>query len=92
MVQREPQRPVADQQRDALAWLARNPGRLREYAGRWVALDGSFYEDAAAPPDNDRNPIVGADFSAAVALRQARARGVDTPLLVPVMPADDEGR
>jgi Family of unknown function (DUF5678) len=53
-------------------WLAQHPGSLTDYVGQWVALD--------------ENGIVAHSPSAVEVVRLARERGVDDPLLVPVMP------
>jgi hypothetical protein len=57
---------------DTIQWLATQPGLLASFAGEWVALD--------------RRTIVAHDPSIAEVVRQARERGVDDPLLVPVPP------
>jgi GNAT superfamily N-acetyltransferase len=69
--------PLPDQQPDALAdaeatasWLATQTGLLKDYAGQWVAMA-------------DRQ-IVAHDRSFLAALEQARDRGHDDPLMVPV--------
>lgn len=57
---------------DTMQWLASRPGLLTDCAGEWVALD--------------RRTIVAHHPSIAEVVRQARERGVDDPLLVPVPP------
>ena len=52
-------------------WLLDHPGYLDAYPGEWVALDG---------PE-----VVGHAVDPVQALAQAKAAGVDDPLMVPVM-------
>jgi hypothetical protein len=69
--------PLPDRQPDTLAdaeaaaaWLATQTGLLEDFAGQWVAMA-------------DRQ-IVAHDPSFLSALKQARERGYDDPLMVPV--------
>ena len=57
---------------DTLAWLATQSELLRDFEGEWVAIE-------------DRR-IVAHGPSVVEVVRQARALGVDDPLLVPVPP------
>ena len=59
---------------DTLEWLAQQPGLLDEYVDEWVAIVG--HEIVAHAP------------SVIDAVREAKERGYDDPLLVPVMPPD----
>ena len=65
--------PQMDHQETA-DWLAAHPEVLDEYVDEWVALVG--------------DQIVGHGPSVIDALRAARERGYDDPLLVPVLPPD----
>jgi hypothetical protein len=57
-----------------LDWLQTNWGALEAYEDEWVTVAGQ--------------QIVGHGPTMTDALREARERGHDDPLLVPVMPAD----
>ncbi len=61
---------ATDTNEDILEWLATQPGLLEPYHGQWVALH--------------ERTIVAHDPSFAEVIRQAHARGVEDPLLVPV--------
>lgn len=69
--------PLTDHQPNTLSeaeatasWLATQPGLLRDLGGQWVAMA-------------DRQ-IIAHDRSFLEALKQARERGYDDPLMVPV--------
>jgi hypothetical protein len=69
--------PLPDQRPDTLAdaeatasWLAVQTGLLRDFAGQWVAVADRL--------------VVAHDRSFLKALEQARERGYDDPLMVPV--------
>jgi hypothetical protein len=68
-LQHHPPDTLADAEATA-SWLATQTGLLRDFAGQWVAVA-------------DRR-IIAHDRSFLEALKRARERGYDDPLMVPV--------